>query len=170
MMQREATGGLGKVAKVLIVYHTQSGNTEAMAKAISEGAKTAGATVVLKKASEAGVDDLLSADVVAIGTPNYFGYMAGMVKDFFDRVWATIREKMANKPYAAFGSKGGGGAQAIESVERICDGLKMAKVVPSVVATRKPTAEVLAECRDLGKRLAHPEKLQRLKGVEEPRL
>ena len=158
------------MAKVLIVYHSQSGNTDEMARAVSEGAVAAGATVALKRAVDATADDIIACDVVAIGTPNYFGYMAGMVKDFFDRVWATIREKMANKPYAAFGSKGGGGAQAIESVERICDGLKMAKVVPSVVATRKPTAEVLAECRELGKKLAHPEKLERLKGVEEPRL
>src|SRR5512138_2685977 len=99
-----------------------------MAKAISEGAKAAGAAVVIKKAAEAGVDDLLSADVVAIGTPNYFGYMAGMIKDFFDRVWATVRDKVADKPYVVFGSKGGGGAQALESVERICDGIKMARV------------------------------------------
>jgi flavorubredoxin len=157
------------VAKVLIVYHTQSGNTEAMAKAISEGAKTAGATVVLKKASEAGVDDLLSADVVAIGTPNYFGYMAGMIKDFFDRVWATVRDKVGDKPYVVFGSKGGGGAQALESVERICDGIKMARVSEGLMSTRQPTPDVLAQCKELGKKLAQPEKMEKLKTVQEPR-
>jgi flavorubredoxin len=157
------------VAKVLIVYHTQSGNTEAMAKAVSEGAKTAGATVVLKKASEAGVDDLLSADVVAIGTPNYFGYMAGMIKDFFDRVWATVRDKVVDKPYVVFGSKGGGGAQALESVERICDGIKMARVSEGLMSTRQPTQDVLTQCKELGKKLAQPGKLEKLKTVQEPR-
>ncbi|OGO37018.1 MAG: hypothetical protein A2147_08375 [Chloroflexi bacterium RBG_16_57_8] len=158
------------MTEVLIVYHSQSGNTEAMAKAVSEGATAAGASVVLKKAVDARADDILACDIVAIGTPSYFGYMAGMVKDFFDRVWATIRDKMANKPYVAFGSKGGGGSQAVDSVERICDGMKMSKCANATLATRKPTEEVLAECRELGKRLARPEEMEKPKGVEEPRL
>ncbi len=158
------------MAKVLIVYHSQSGNTEAMAKAVFEGARAAGATVILKKAPDANASDITDCDIVAIGTPNYFGYMAGLVKDFFDRVWGTVRDKMANKPYVTFGSKGGGGAQALESVERICDGLKMTRFAQGVMATRKPTDESLAECRELGKKLAHPEKGQKPSGVEEPRL
>ena len=158
------------MAKVLIVFHSQSGNTGAMAKAVAEGAEAAGATVVLKKAPEATADDIMGCDIVAIGTPNYFGYMAGLVKDFFDRVWGTVRDKMANKPYVVFGSKGGGGAQALESVERICDGLKMARFAEGMMATRKPTDEVLAECRKLGRELAHPAKGHKPAGVEEPRL
>ena len=58
---------------LLIVYHSQSGNTEAMAKAIAEGARAAGADVALKKAVEANAADILNCDAVAIGTPNYFG-------------------------------------------------------------------------------------------------
>jgi flavorubredoxin len=158
------------MAKVLIVYHTQSGNTEAMARAVYEGAVSAGATVVLKKAPEANAEDVLSADIVAIGTPNYFGYMAGMIKDFFDRVWGTIRDKVAAKPYVVFGSKGGGGAQAMESVERICDGLKMTRAADSLMATRQPTPEVLGQCRELGKKLAQPSKMEKPKGTPEPRL
>jgi len=136
---------------------------------VSEGAKAAGATVVFKKASEANAEDILTCDIIAIGTPSYFGYMAGMVKDFFDRVWSTIRDKMANKPYVAFGSKGGGGSQAVDSVERICDGMKMTKFAQSLLATRQPTEEALAECRALGKKLSRPEKIEK-PGVEEPRL
>ncbi len=136
--------------KVLIVYHSQSGNTEAMAKAVSEGAGTAGATVTLKRAVDANAEDILGCDIVALGPPSSFGYMAGMVKDFFDRVWATIRDKVGDKPYVAFGSKGGGGSQALDSVERICDGLKMIRAFEGVLATRKPTEEALVECRELG--------------------
>ena len=156
--------------KVLVIYNSQSGNTEAMAKAVAEGARGAGATVVLKKAVDADAADILGCDIVAIGTPSYFGYMAGMVKDFFDRVWATIRDKVGNKPYVAFGSKGGGGAQAIESVERICDGLKMIKASEGVLATRKPTDEALAECKALGKKLAVLEKVETPLQIQEPRL
>jgi flavorubredoxin len=156
--------------KVLIVYHSQSGNTEAMSKAVAEGAKAAGATVTLKKAADANVDDILGCDILAIGTPSYFGYMAGMVKDFFDRVWASIRDKVGDKPYVVFGSKGGGGAQAVESVEKICDGLKMIKVFSGPLATRKPTDEALVECREMGKKLALMQKVERPQKVEEPRL
>ncbi len=156
--------------KVLVIYHSQSGNTEAMAKAVSEGARAAGAAVVLKKAVDASAEDMLSCDIIAIGTPNYFGYMAGQVKDYFDRVWATIRDKVGNKPYVTYGSKGGGGAQALDSVDRICDGLKMVKVFESVLITRKPTEENLAECRELGRKLVQLQKTEKLQVVQEPRL
>ena len=139
---------------LLIIYHSQTGNTEAMAKAIAEGGKGAGATVTLKKAIDAGVDDLMGCDAVVIGTPNYFSYMAGMVKDFFDRVWATVRGQMENKPYAVFGSYGGGGLPAIESVEHIFEGLGMKKVCDSIGVQRQPTAENLKACKELGKKLA----------------
>ncbi len=139
---------------VLIIYHTQSGNTGAMARAIAEGAGAAGASVVLKKAVDAVDKDLLDCDVVAIGTPNYFSYMAGMVKDFFDRAWITVREKMADKPYVVFGSYGGGGRQAIDTVEGICTGLEMRLITESLAVQREPTAENLDACRELGKKLA----------------
>jgi len=157
------------MAKVLIVYHSQSGNTEEMAKKVAEGVKEGGATVILKKAVDANAQDFLGCDVIAFGTPNYFGYMCGMVKDYFDRIWVTVREKADGKPYATFGSKGGGGAEGIASVERICDGLRMKKLLEGVLATRKPTEEVLTQCRDFGKKLAHPEDVKPLK-VKEPRL
>ena len=139
---------------ILIVYHSQSGNTEAMAKAVAEGATQAGATVALKKAPDAGIDDLMGCDAVIFGTPNYFSYMAGMVKDFFDRVWATVRGKMENKPYAVFGSYGGGGMPAIESVEGICNGLGMKKAAESLGIQRTPTDENLKACQELGEKIA----------------
>jgi flavorubredoxin len=140
--------------KILVIYHSQTGNTEAMAKAIAEGGKGAGATVTLKKAADAGVDDILNCDAVVIGTPNYFSYMAGMVKDFFDRVWGEARGQLENKPYVVFGSYGGGDLPAIESVEKLCEGLGMKKMYESIGAQRTPTAENLKACRELGKKLA----------------
>jgi len=140
--------------KVLIIYHSQTGNTGAMAKAVAEGASAAGATVILKKAVEADDKDLLDCDVVAFGTPNYFSYMAGMVKDFFDRAWPTVREKMADKPYVVFGSYGGGGMPAIETVEKICDNMSMKRLSDSIGIQRQPTEENLVACKELGKKLA----------------
>jgi flavorubredoxin len=139
---------------LLIVYHSQSGNTEAMARAVAEGATAAGANVTLKKAVEADDADLLGCDAIAIGTPNYFSYMAGMVKDFFDRVWPTVRMRMEDKPYVVFGSYGGGDTVAIGTVEHICDGLKMKRICEAVSAQREPKDENLAACKELGKKMA----------------
>ena len=70
------------MARLLIVYHSQSGNTEAMAKAFYEGAHSSGATVSLKKAADTSGEDLIGCDAIAIGTPNYFSYMAGLSRTY----------------------------------------------------------------------------------------
>jgi len=156
------------VKKVLIIHHSQSGNTEAMAKAVSEGANVADAAVVLKRAVDTNSEDILGCDIVAIGTLIYIGYMAGLVEDFFDRVWATNRDKVGKKPYVTLGSKVGGGAQALDSMERLCDDLKMIKAFEGILATRKPTKEDLAECRELGKKLVQLEKIGKPQRIEAP--
>jgi len=125
-----------------------------MAKAVYEGALSSGVTVSLKKAAEATSNDLLDCDAVAFGTPNYFSYMAGAMKDFFDRSLYTARGKVDDKPYAAFGSAGGGGNQALDSIDRTCHSLKLKKVFDGISATGKPSPEVLEECKELGRKLA----------------
>ena len=142
------------IKRLLIIYHSQAGSTEAMARAISEGASSAGATVVLKRAIDASGEDLLDCNAVAIGTPNYFSYMAGLLKDFFDRAWPTVRGRVSNKPYVAFCSSGGGGRQALDSVERICNSLGLSKVSEGIIASGKPSSKVFDDCKELGKKLA----------------
>ncbi len=141
------------MSKVLIIYHSQSGNTEKMAKAVSEGAVSSGDTVNLKKAFDATADDLLNCDAVVFGTPNYFSYEAGAVKDFFDRTFFTLRGQVTDKPCAIFGSAGGGGKQALDSLEKMCNRLSLKMAFESVVAQREPSSEVLEECKGLGAKM-----------------
>ncbi len=140
--------------RLLIVYHSQSGNTEAMAKAVCEGATSSGAMVILKKAAEAISSDLMNCDAVILGTPNYFSYMAGAMKDFFDRVWQTTRDRVANKSYAAFSSAGGGGRQALDSIDNLCRSLKVKKAFEGIIATGKPSSGILKECQELGRKMS----------------
>ncbi len=142
------------MAKLLIIYHSQSGNTEAMAQAVYEGALSSGATASLKKAAEATSNDLIDCDAVAFGTPNYFSYMAGAMKDFFDRSLHAVRGKVDNKPYTAVSSHGGGGRQALDSIDKVCNSFSLKKAFEGVVATGKPSPEVLEECKELGRKLA----------------
>jgi NAD(P)H dehydrogenase (quinone) len=99
------------VTNVLVAYHSVTGNTEKMAHGVAEGAGAApGSNVVLKRVGEVAADDLLSADAVIIGSPVYFGNMAGEVKTFLDN-WLLkfdfFREfKMRNKVGGAFATGG----------------------------------------------------------------
>jgi flavorubredoxin len=142
------------MSKVLILYHSLSGNTEAMAKAVQEGASSAGADAILKKAADADADDLMNCDAVVMGTANYFSYEAGIMKDFFDRTFFTLKGKVDSKPYAVFGSYGGGGEVAMESLAKLCDNLGLKKSADNVGAQRVPSAEALDRCKALGAKMA----------------
>ena len=143
------------MANILVVYHSMSGNTRAMAEAVAEGAASvAGTEVVTKPALEAGVEDLLACQGVALGSPDYFSYMAGGLKDFFDRVYYPTQGKVAGKPCAVFGSAGGPATKVTDSIEHIARAMKLAVLAPAVGASGKPTEEMLADCRALGEKLA----------------
>lgn len=72
--------------KILIVYHSLGGHTEAMAKAVVEGAKKIPqAEITLKKVADVKCGELLATDALIVGSPVYWSNMAGEVKSFFDR-------------------------------------------------------------------------------------
>lgn len=142
---------------ILIIYHSQTGNTRQMAKAVSQGVESVdNVTAILKPAHEATLEDLLSCSGLVIGTPEYFGYMAGQVKDFFDRTYYPARQskKIFKTPYVAFISAGNDGTGALVSIERIALGYPLKKVYEPVVAKGNITDEVLSKCEELGMTIA----------------
>ena len=141
------------MAKVLVTYHSMTGNTEKMAQSVSDGAKSAGAEVILKKAADTTAEDILACDGVAFGSPLYFGYMAGALKDLFDRAFFSIRGKVSDKPYVSFSSAGRGGSEALGAIDAICSSLKLKKVTEGVVAAGEISPEALGKCVELGKKL-----------------
>jgi len=141
------------MAKVLVVYHTRTGNTEKLALAVKEGAESSGIDVILKKASEASLEDLLSSDGYCFGTPDYFSYMAGMLKDFFDRTCYSSEGKITNRPYVCFVSHGGG-AKAVGSLEKMGERFKLRKITEPLLVEGKPKKEDLQKAKELGKKLA----------------
>ena len=143
------------MTKILIVYHSQTGNMERMARAVAEGAAAIeGAEVVLKRAVDAGLQDLLDCRGLAVGTPENFGYMSGMIKDFFDRTYVEAQDKVFRKPYVVFISAGNDGSGALRAIERIALGYKLKNVFTPVIAKGKITEEILEQCRELGGTLA----------------
>ena len=102
------------MAKVLVLYYSTWGHIEQMAKAVAEGAKSAGATVTVKRVPELAPDEVAKAahykldqaapiaspgelaeyDAIVIGTPTRYGNMAGQMKNFLDQtgaLWAQGR-------------------------------------------------------------------------------
>jgi multimeric flavodoxin WrbA len=145
------------LTRILIIYHSQTGNTRRMAEAVVTGAASIeNTTVLLRQASEATLEDLLECDGLVIGSPEYFGYMAGMVKDFFDRTYGAARGKkeVFRKPYAVFISAGNDGSGALASIERICIGCQFKKVLEPVIAKGPIQEETLGWCEELGKTIA----------------
>lgn len=145
------------MARILVIYHTQTGNTHKMAEAVASGAASIENSIVdLKLAGEATIKDLIACDGIAIGSPEYFGYMAGMIKDFFDRTYEKTREdpKVFRKPYVLFVSAGNDGRGARDQIERICIGYPFKKVYESLIARGDVDDEILGKCYEMGQTIA----------------
>ena len=145
------------MCSILIIFHSQTGNTQKMAEHVAKGANSIeNVNVILKRAAETTLQDLLECDGLAIGSPECFGYMAGMIKDFFDRTYNEARERreIFKKPYVVFISAGNDGRGALSGIERICIGYQFKKVYEPVVARGKITEEILLKCEELGQTIA----------------
>ncbi len=141
--------------ELLIIYHSQSSNTEQLAQAAFAGARREPEVRTrLKRAQDAGLGDLLQADALLIGSPENFGAMAGAVKDFFDRTFYPAQEHGLNLPYALFISAGNDGSGAIRQIERIVVGYPMKKVADPVLCVGEADDAILQACDELGQAMA----------------
>ena len=140
---------------LLIVYHTGGVKTAKMAEAVERGARTEeGVRVVMKRCADAGPEDVLTADGLILGTPENFGYMSGMMKDFLERVFYACEGKIEGRPWALFVGAGLDGSGAVTSVERIVTGLRLKKICEPVVVVKELKSEQLAALEELGAAMA----------------
>ena len=92
---------------VLIVYHSETGNTELMAGAVMRGAHDVeGVSVVLKSTADVTEADLLSADAIIVGSPVYNANVSPEISSFLAS-WPFEGEPLRNKIGAAFVTAGG---------------------------------------------------------------
>ena len=142
------------MVEVLILYYSKTGRTEILANSVAEGARTIeDVSVSVRRVDYATVNDFISCDAVAFGSPNYFSYMAGLMKYFFDKA-LNIREKVTGKPAVAFTSGGGSSNSALLSLERMISSFRLEKVAEGVVSEGAPNEKDLAACKKLGEALA----------------
>ena len=150
------------MARVLVVYHSESGHTARMAQLVADGAKEAGAEVVVKQVKEAKPAELLEFDGIIAGSPTYYGLMSAPLKKLFDDS-VKFHHQLTGKVGGAFtssGNVGGGNETTILSILQAM--LIHGMVVQGTsrgdhygpVAIGAPDARAEAECRSLGRRVA----------------
>jgi NAD(P)H dehydrogenase (quinone) len=153
----------GQVAKILIVYDSKTGNTQVMAKAVAKGAEKAGIIeAVVKKVEETANSDLLAADGIIMGSPTYFGEMSAKLKAFIDAS-ISVHGQLTGKVGGAFTSSGGTASGGETTLLSIVQAMLIHGMIVwgraddkhyGVAVTGKPSKEDLAECEELGKRVA----------------
>ena len=138
---------------LLVVCHSRSGGTQALADAAIAGARSDdidGVDVREVHAFDATVDDVRWCDGIILGTPENFGYMSGALKDFFERIYYVLLDETRGLPYALFVKGGHDGEGAIRSVERIVTGLAWKAVLAPVLVVGNLDDAALEQCHELG--------------------
>ena len=97
------------MSKMTVIYWSQTGNTEAMARAIAQGAQAAGAEVKLLTVSEASEADVTGSDLLALGCPAMGAEV--LEEDEFEPFFAGIEGELRGRKVALFGSYGWGDGQ-----------------------------------------------------------
>lgn len=123
--------------RLLIVYHSQTGGTKTLVdSALDSALKISETETSLQRASSTTADDVLAADGLLLASPENFGTMSGMLKDFFDRVFYPCETALVGRPYSVIVCAGGDGTGAMRDIDRIVTGWRMKKVHPGLIARR----------------------------------
>lgn len=146
---------------LLIVWHSRTGAARAMAEAVLEGAAAEGDAAMLA-ADDATPERLLAAGGYLFACPENLGTMSGAMKEFFDRCYYPLLERIEGRPFAtaiAAGSDGSGAERQIERIvtgwrlRRIAEGLVVnlkAQTPQAILAPKTVSSADLQKCRNLG--------------------
>lgn len=140
------------MSKIAVVYWSGTGNTEAMASAVAEGAKSRGAEVSLLTSSEFSADQTGGYDAIAFGCPSMGEEQ--LEETEFEPMFTGCESGLKGKNIALFGSYGWGDGEWMRNWEERCAGDGANLVCDSVICNDAPDDDALAACRALGAALA----------------
>ena len=140
------------MSKIAVVYWSGTGNTEAMAAAVAEGAREKDADVTLITAADFSADQVGSYDAIAFGCPSMGAEQ--LEESEFEPMFTACEGNLQGKTIALFGSYGWGDGEWMRNWEERCsqDGANLAS--GSVICNEAPDEEALSACRALGTALA----------------
>jgi multimeric flavodoxin WrbA len=152
---------------ILVVYHSMTGGTEQMARALVMGAKVEeGVTTRLLHASAVLAADVIDAEGYIFATPENLAAISGLMKDFFDRCYYPALDLINGRPYAVLVCAGSDGQSAVRQIDRIATGWRLRRAAdPIIVCTHAQSPEAilapkticaadLDRCSELGAALA----------------
>jgi NAD(P)H-dependent FMN reductase len=152
---------------LLIVFHSRTGGARQMAEAAARGAGVEpDVQLRLLQASEAQAADVLAADGYIFATPENLAALSGAMKEFFDRTYYDVLDRINGRPYATLICAGSDGENAARQIARIATGWRLRAVAePLIVCTHAQTPEAilapkvigtddLGRCHDVGAALA----------------
>lgn len=140
------------MSKIAVVFWSGTGNTEAMADAVAEGAKGAGAEVSVFNVTDFSADKVDEFDAIAFGCP---AMGAETLEDSeFEPVFNECEPKLNGKKIALFGSYGWGDGEWMRTWEEACNSAGAVLVAESVICNDAPDDEATANCNALGTALA----------------
>jgi len=134
--------------QINIIYWSGTGNTEAMAKLIQEGAESAGATAALKNVSSASPDDI-NCDVLVLGCPSMGAEV--LEESEFEPFIVSIEGLISGKKLALFGSYGWGDGQWMREWDERMKAAGAELVAESLIVNEAPEGQ---ECVDFGTKIA----------------
>jgi len=140
------------MAKVAVVYWSGSGNTEAMANAVVEGAKEKGADVSLFFCSDFNEGMVGDYDAIAFGCPAMGSEM--LEESEFEPMFSSVKGSLGGKKVALFGSYGWGDGDWMRIWEDDCGDAGITLACESVICNEAPDNSALASCKAMGKQLA----------------
>lgn len=138
--------------KIAVVYWSGTGNTEAMANAVVEGAQAEGVDVMLYQAADFNTDLVADFDALAFGCPSMGAEQ--LEEDVFEPMFAAVEPYLSTKNVALFGSYGWGDGEWMRSWEERCSAAGIILVTDSVIGNDYPDDEVTEACKAVGKTLA----------------
>ena len=136
------------MSKIAVIYWSMSGNTEAMANAIAEGAERAGAEVDVKQVSEITVDQALAYDLLALGCPAMGAEV--LEESEFEPFFTDLESRLSGKKVALFGSYGWGDGQWMRDWQTRTEAANANLYEQGLILNETPDDDGLAQCRAFG--------------------
>ncbi|NLD00552.1 MAG: flavodoxin family protein [Gammaproteobacteria bacterium] len=143
--------------KLLIIAHAPSENTQHLRDAVLKGAThidIENVAVVMRAPLDTQPADIIAADAIILGTTENFGYMAGLVKDVFDRCFYPCLEHTEGMPFAFYVRAGLDGTGTCTAIKSITKGLRWKLVQEPLLCKGSWDDAFLAQCEELGLSMA----------------
>ncbi len=139
------------MSKIAVVFWSGTGNTAAMAKAVEEGAKAAGADVTLFSSDDFTTDMVGQYDAIAFGCPAMGAEV--LEETSFEPMFSAVENSLSGKKIAIFGSYGWGDGLWMRDWEDRCRAAGVNLVADGLMANNAPSDSDLDECKSLGRAL-----------------